>query len=274
MNPKAEEQSAYRSRSRSEGERIEEASATKLRFLQNRETAQGICGVEEMVLHFYPYDVASIAGGHLVLRRTVCSFFFDRPWRNRSVLVGALWPVVYCGFHFSSKMMLGILTSLLPACLRFKWKSGYGVLLSELSLITYLMRFTIDYILLHRCSFTFSMVDQSRYTERAFLKQPKVFLSSKTSGKGKKPGKGGNRFWKNVGLGFKTPREAIEGHLPYEKRHSNIPAHISPCFRVKEGDHVIIGQCRPLSKTVRFNVLKVIPAGSTSSRGKKGFTAV
>jgi small subunit ribosomal protein S11e len=30
----------------------------------------------------------------------------------------------------------------------------------------------------------------------------------------------------------------------YEKRHSNIPAHISPCFRVREGDHVIIGQCR------------------------------
>jgi len=30
----------------------------------------------------------------------------------------------------------------------------------------------------------------------------------------------------------------------YEKRHSNIPAHVSPCFRVKEGDHVIIGQCR------------------------------
>lgn len=32
--------------------------------------------------------------------------------------------------------------------------------------------------------------------------------------------------------------------IRYEKRHSNIPAHISPCFRVKEGDHVIIGQCR------------------------------
>lgn len=30
----------------------------------------------------------------------------------------------------------------------------------------------------------------------------------------------------------------------YEKRHSNIPAHVSPCFRVKEGDHVTIGQCR------------------------------
>lgn len=103
----------------------------------------------------------------------------------------------------------------------------------------------------------------------------------------------------------------------YEKRHSNIPAHVSPCFRVKEGDHVIIGQCRwdftgefflffsvedtvislyyyyidvgnyvflnylylcnffrPLSKTVRFNVLKVIPAGSSSGAGKKAFTGM
>ncbi|KAK1269295.1 40S ribosomal protein S11 [Acorus gramineus] len=186
-------------------------------------------------------------------------------------------------------------------------------------------------------------------TEKAFLKQPKVFASlgydycahwgywtggdsSKKSGKGKMPGKGGNRFWKSVGLGFKTPREAIEAedccglciclhttwpgayidkkcpftgsvsirgrilagtchsakmnrtiivrrnYLHYVKkyqrqRHSNIPAHVSPCFRVKEGDHVIIGQCRPLSKTVRFNVLKVIPAGSTGGGGKKGFTA-
>uniref|UniRef100_A0A2P2M3D2 40S ribosomal protein S11-like n=1 Tax=Rhizophora mucronata TaxID=61149 RepID=A0A2P2M3D2_RHIMU len=48
-------------------------------------------------------------------------------------------------------------------------------------------------------------------TEKAFLKQPKVFLCSKTSGKGKRPGKGGNRYWKSIGLGFKTPREAIEG---------------------------------------------------------------
>jgi hypothetical protein len=29
--------------------------------------------------------------------------------------------------------------------------------------------------------------------------------------KKKTPGKGGNRYYKNVGLGFKTPREAIEG---------------------------------------------------------------
>ncbi|CAJ1958797.1 unnamed protein product [Sphenostylis stenocarpa] len=161
----------------------------------------------------------------------------------------------------------------------------------------------------------FTMAEQ---TEKAFLKQPKVFLSSKKTGKGKRPGKGGNRFWKSIGLGFKTPREAIEGtyidkkcpftgnvsirgrilagtchsakmnrtiivrrnylhfikkYQRYEKRHSNIAAHISPCFRVKEGDHVIIGQCRPLSKTVRFNVLKVIPAGS-SSGAKKAFTGM
>ncbi|XP_022863929.1 40S ribosomal protein S11-3-like [Olea europaea var. sylvestris] len=65
----------------------------------------------------------------------------------------------------------------------------------------------------------------------------------------------------------------VKKYQRYEKRHSNIPAHISPCFRVREGDHVIIGQCRPLSKTVRFNVLKVIPAGS-SGLGKKAFTGM
>ncbi|THG15549.1 hypothetical protein TEA_024743 [Camellia sinensis var. sinensis] len=48
-----------------------------------------------------------------------------------------------------------------------------------------------------------------------------------------------------------------------ENNHS----HISPCFLVKE-HHVIIGQCR-----LRFNVLKVIPAGS-SGGGKKAFTTM
>ena len=33
--------------------------------------------------------------------------------------------------------------------------------------------------------------------------------------------------------------------------------HCAPCWQnVKEGDIVTIGQCRPLSKTVRFNVLE------------------
>jgi small subunit ribosomal protein S11e len=33
--------------------------------------------------------------------------------------------------------------------------------------------------------------------------------------------------------------------------------HVSPAFRVETGDTVTVGQCRPLSKTVRFNVLRV-----------------
>jgi len=51
----------------------------------------------------------------------------------------------------------------------------------------------------------------------------------------------------------------IRKYSRYEKkRHTNIPVHCSPAFkRIKEGDIVTIGQCRPLSKTVRFNVLKV-----------------
>jgi small subunit ribosomal protein S11e len=110
------------------------------------------------------------------------------------------------------------------------------------------------------------------------------------------------RWWKNVGLGFATPKEAINGtyidkkcpftgnvsirgriframvvsnkmtrtiivrrnYLHYikkynrfEKRHHNTAVHCSPCFDVKEGDIVTCGQCRPLSKTVRFNVVKV-----------------
>lgn len=37
----------------------------------------------------------------------------------------------------------------------------------------------------------------------------------------------------------------------YERRHKNLSAHVSPAFRVEEGDLVTVGQCRPLSKTVR-----------------------
>ncbi|SGY66505.1 BQ5605_C004g02681 [Microbotryum silenes-dioicae] len=46
----------------------------------------------------------------------------------------------------------------------------------------------------------------------------------------------------------------------YEKRHKNFAAHCSPAFRVDLGDQVTVGQCRPLSKTVRFNVLRVSKA--------------
>ena len=111
------------------------------------------------------------------------------------------------------------------------------------------------------------------------------------------------RYFKKVGLGFKTPAEAIKDNYidkkcpftgnvsirgriikgmvlstkmkntiivrrdylhfvkkyqRYQKHHHNIPAHCSPAFkRITEGDIATIGQCRPLSKTVRFNVIHV-----------------
>lgn len=43
----------------------------------------------------------------------------------------------------------------------------------------------------------------------------------------------------------------------YERRHKNLSAHVSPAFRVEEGDMVTVGQCRPLSKTVRSSVIFV-----------------
>merc|ERR1711988_1009990 len=135
-------------------------------------------------------------------------------------------------------------------------------------------------------------------------------MGSKTSG--------GMRFYKNIGLGFKTPKTAIEGayvdkkcpfagnvsirgrimkglvisagkmkntivirrdylrfvrkYRRFEKRHSNCTVHCSPCFEnVKEGDIVTVGQCRPLAKTVRFNVLQHEPATNSALNIKKQF---
>lgn len=148
--------------------------------------------------------------------------------------------------------------------------------------------------------------------EKAFQKQPTVFLNKKP-GLGKQKLKK-NRYTKSVGLGFKTPRDAIEGNYidkkcpftgnvsirgrilrgivmkmkmnrtivirrdylhyikkynRFEKRHKNMSVHLSPCFRdVAVGDVVTVGENRPLSKTVRFNVLKVTKAAGS----KKQFT--
>ncbi|RSL98011.1 40S ribosomal protein S11-B [Fusarium oligoseptatum] len=155
------------------------------------------------------------------------------------------------------------------------------------------------------CSRSFKMATElTVQSERAFQKQPHIFQNSKARTKSTRPGKGGRRWYKDVGLGFRTPKAAIEGsyidkkcpftglvsirgriltgtvvstkmhrtiiirreylhYIPkysrYEKRHKNVAAHVSPAFRVMEGDQVTVGQCRPLSKTVRFNVLRVLP---------------
>merc|ERR1712110_282573 len=135
--------------------------------------------------------------------------------------------------------------------------------------------------------------------ERAFQKQEGVFLASKKL-QAKKTSTG-VRFYKKIGLGFKTPKEAIDGgyidkkcpftgnvsirgrifkgvvlstkmhrtivirrdflhyikkYNRFEKRHKTVSVHCSPAFRLKIGDVVTVGQCRPISKTVRFNVLR------------------
>merc|ERR1712225_200920 len=112
------------------------------------------------------------------------------------------------------------------------------------------------------------------------------------------------RYVKSIGLGFKTPKTAVDAKCPftgnvsirgrimraqvrstkmkrsivirrnylhfvnkyqrYMKRHKNFTVHCSPCFEPAVGDDVIVGQCRPLSKTVRYNVLQVV-----SRSGKK-----
>ena len=64
----------------------------------------------------------------------------------------------------------------------------------------------------------------------------------------------------------------VRKYRRFEKRHSTLSAHVSPAFRVKEGDVVTVGQCRPLSKTVRFNVLKVESATEAgAAQAKKTF---
>lgn len=42
----------------------------------------------------------------------------------------------------------------------------------------------------------------------------------------------------------------------YEKRMTRIKAHNPPCIDVKKGDRIEISECRPISKTKRFVVLK------------------
>lgn len=48
-------------------------------------------------------------------------------------------------------------------------------------------------------------------SERAFQKQPHIFLNNKVKSKTSRVGKGGRRWYKDVGLGFRTPKTAIEG---------------------------------------------------------------
>merc|ERR1712028_15807 len=122
--------------------------------------------------------------------------------------------------------------------------------------------------------------------EKAYQKQPGM-TELKCRDKSRSSRKGA-RFTKSIGLGYKIPitgNVSIRGKIlrgvvhnnkmkntitlrrdylhyiskyrRYEKRHKMISAHCSPCFDARPGDMVMVGQCRPLSKTVKFNVISL-----------------
>ncbi|EER42664.1 40S ribosomal protein S11 [Histoplasma capsulatum H143] len=86
-------------------------------------------------------------------------------------------------------------------------------------------------------------------SERAFQKQPHIFLNSKQKSKSKKVGKGGRRWYKDVGLGFRTPKTAIEGS--YIDKKCPFIGQVSIRGRILT--------VQTSEQTVRFNVLRVLP---------------
>ncbi|MCX8183239.1 MAG: 30S ribosomal protein S17 [Crenarchaeota archaeon] len=47
----------------------------------------------------------------------------------------------------------------------------------------------------------------------------------------------------------------VQKYKRYMRKRSRIPSHNPPCIAARTGDRVIIGESRPLSKTVHFVVL-------------------
>ena len=159
-----------------------------------------------------------------------------------------------------------------------------------------------------------STFDVAVQGERAYQKQTGVNENTRKKAKKSTNSRGRTRYWKSVGLGFQTPKAAVNGkyidkkcpftgnvsirgrlmrgvvhstackrsivirrdylhfvqkYQRYQKRHKNFTVHCSPCFEPKVGDDVIVGQCRPLSKTVRYNVLQHIAKSTSGEAGKK-----
>ncbi|MEZ0290463.1 MAG: 30S ribosomal protein S17 [Sulfolobales archaeon] len=57
----------------------------------------------------------------------------------------------------------------------------------------------------------------------------------------------------------------IPKYMRYERRRSKYHAHLPPCIDVRVGDIVLIGETRPLAKSVSFVVLGVLRRGGESS---------
>ncbi len=50
----------------------------------------------------------------------------------------------------------------------------------------------------------------------------------------------------------------VKKYLRYEKRETKVSVHVPPCIPLKEGDNVVVAECRPISKTKSFVVLQKI----------------
>lgn len=48
----------------------------------------------------------------------------------------------------------------------------------------------------------------------------------------------------------------IEKYERLEKRKSRVVAHAPSCLHIKEGDNVLIAECKPISKTKKFVVIE------------------
>ncbi len=47
----------------------------------------------------------------------------------------------------------------------------------------------------------------------------------------------------------------VKKYRRYERRRSRITVYVPPCIDVFEGDEVVAGECRPISKTISFVVV-------------------
>jgi len=54
----------------------------------------------------------------------------------------------------------------------------------------------------------------------------------------------------------------------YERRKTRVTAHNPDCIKAKEGDVVVIGECRPISKTKHFIILAKLAEGEFEIRGE------
>ena len=57
----------------------------------------------------------------------------------------------------------------------------------------------------------------------------------------------------------------VRKYMRYERRRSRLHAHLPPCIEVSVGDTVLIGETRPISKSVSWVVLGVLKRGVSES---------